>query len=97
MVGEIKNRHDVESFMKQLVAEGTNAHPDEDFNNYINMGSGLATYTPEEAGLRNTLMTQCFDVCESDGTDIYSMMQEVFLVETGLDKFIPLPSGNHFS
>jgi len=37
-------------------------------------------------------MEQSFDICEGAGQDIYSVMQEIFLIETGLDKSIPLPS-----
>jgi hypothetical protein len=74
------------------VEEGTNAHPDEDFNNYVNMESGALAYTPDEASLRNRLMSRCFDICESAGLDVYDVMQEVFLMETGLNKYIPLPS-----
>ena len=37
-------------------------------------------------------MNQCFTVCEKNGVDIYDTMSEVALKETGLDKFIPLPS-----
>ncbi|SHL95914.1 hypothetical protein [Mucilaginibacter sp. OK098] len=92
MISEIKNLNDVERFMKQLVAEGTNAHPDEDFNNYIHMESGEPAYTTDEAGLRNALMEQAFDVCDLAGVDVYNVMQEIFLIETGLDKYIPLPS-----
>lgn len=37
-------------------------------------------------------MEQCFEVCEKEGVDIYDIMLEVSLIETGMDKFIPLPS-----
>ena len=50
------------------------------------------TYTKEEADLRNDLMSKCFEVCEKEGVDIYDVMLEVSLIETGMDKFIPLPS-----
>jgi len=92
MITEILSISDVELFMKQLVQEGTNAHPDDDFNYYVNRETGLSTYTPEEAEIRNRLMEQSFDICEGAGQDIYSVMQEIFLIETGLDKSIPLPS-----
>ncbi|MEO3402941.1 hypothetical protein AAFN85_03500 [Mucilaginibacter sp. CAU 1740] len=92
MITDILTTADVELFMKQLVNEGTNAHPDEDFHNYVNMETGSPCYTPEEAELRNRLIEQCFDVCESNGLDVYSVMQETFLTETGLDRYIPLPS-----
>ena len=37
-------------------------------------------------------MRSCFEVCEKEGVDIYDVMLEVSLIETGMDKFIPLPS-----
>jgi hypothetical protein len=92
MITEISTLYDVELFMKQLVQEGTNAHPDDDFNNYIHIESGLPAYMPEEAEIRNRLMEQCFKTCRAEGHDVYNIMQEVFLIETGLDKYIPLPS-----
>lgn len=63
MITEITSIENVELFMKQLVEEGTNAHPDDDFNNYISMETGKESYTPDEAEIRNQLMEQCFDVC----------------------------------
>ena len=50
------------------------------------------TYRAENADFRNELMSQCFAVCEINGIDIYDTMSEVALKETGMDKFIPLPS-----
>jgi len=78
--------------MHCLLNEGLNSHPDEDFRNYINMNTDEPSYTEQEAEIRNLLMGQCFEVCESTGTDIYSFMQEIHLKFTGLDKYIPLPS-----
>lgn len=37
-------------------------------------------------------MDQSFEVCEKAEVDIYSIMLEVSLKETGMDKYIPLPS-----
>ena len=37
-------------------------------------------------------MSKCFEVCEKEGVDIYDVTLEVSLIETGMDKFIPLPS-----
>ena len=31
------------------------------------------SYTPEEADLRNDMLTQCFQVCERAGVDIYDI------------------------
>jgi hypothetical protein len=76
------------------VIEGLNYHPDDDFNNYVNTETGEASYTPEEALLRNELNEQCFEVCDQNGADLYDIAHEIFLKETGLDNFIPLPSSN---
>lgn len=92
MLAEIKNIEDVAVFTMQLVDEGLNLHPDEDFDNYISIITGEPTYTRPEAELRNRLMEKCFEVCAQSGIDIYSYMQEIILVATGMDKFIPLPS-----
>jgi hypothetical protein len=92
MLTEIKNLEDVADFMHCLIEESVNVHPDTDFNDYVHMETGEPTYKPKEAALRNLLMEQAFEVCEHNHKDIYSFMHEIFLKETGLDKFIPLPS-----
>lgn len=91
MIAKIRTLDDIKTFTKQLVEEGTNVHPDEDFINYVNIETGVDTYTPNEAMMRNVLMKQSFVVCEKLGEDIYNIMQETILIETGLDKYIPLP------
>jgi hypothetical protein len=35
MINSIHNIEDVITFSKQLIAEGCNFHPDDDFHNYI--------------------------------------------------------------
>ncbi len=92
MQKQIKTTNDVVAYAKQLIKEGANFHPDDDFKNYINLETNEPTYSAEEAELRNELMNQCFAVCEKNGVDIYDTMSEVALKETGLHKFIPLPS-----
>jgi hypothetical protein len=92
MITEIKSLEDVTEFVIQLVSEGLNYHPDDDFENYVSIETSEPSYTPDEALLRNRLNTQCFEVCELVGADIYDISMEIFLKETGLDKFIPLPS-----
>ncbi|WP_426582699.1 hypothetical protein [Mucilaginibacter sp. R-33] len=56
MIAKILTVSDVAKFMTQLVQEGTNAHPDEDFNNYVNMETGIPAYAPEQVAERNRLM-----------------------------------------
>jgi len=92
MITEIKNLKDAADFMHCLIDEGVNAHPDTDFNDYVHMETGEPSFALHEAALRNRLMEQAFEVCELNNEDIYSFMQEIFLKDTGLDKYIPLPS-----
>lgn len=91
MNSQIKSLADVEKFAKTLIAEGTSFHPDDDFCSYVNERSELV-YTRHEGEWRNRLMENSFSVCDEEGVDIYSFMLEIYLKETGLDKFIPLPS-----
>jgi hypothetical protein len=89
MLTEIKDLDDIILFTKQLIVEGVNVHPDDDFSDYVNMETGEPTYSKEGADFRNSLMDQCFVVCKSTNNDIYNIMQDIYLAETGLDKFIP--------
>ena len=92
MITKIETTENVKAFAKQLIAEGVSFHPDDDFNDYVNFKEDKSTYSKEEADLRNDLMSKCFEVCEKEGVDIYDVMLEVSLIETGIDKFIPFPS-----
>jgi hypothetical protein len=92
MLKQITTTKDVVAFARQLIKEGVSIHPDDDFNDYINFESKEPIYSKEQAAFRNELMNQCFTVCEKNGINIYDTMNEVTLKETGLDKFIPLPS-----
>ena len=95
MLKQIKTTKNLVEFARQLVKEGVNFHPDDDFSDYINLETQEPTYTKDEADFRNELMNQCFTVCEKNGVDIYDTMSEVALKETGMDKFIPLPSSEY--
>jgi hypothetical protein len=98
MIKEVKTPDDVAVFTKEIIAEGVAIHPDDDFADMVNAENEQATYTSAEAELRNSLMSQCFEVCEQHEIPIYDFMQEIYLKETGLDKFIPLPSSlNNFT
>lgn len=89
---QINNLNDVEAFAKQIINEGVSFHPDDDFNDYVVLKTNNPCYIKLEADDRNELMNQCFEVCEKNNVDIYDFMNEVFLKETNLEKFIPLPS-----
>lgn len=92
MITKVESLRDVREFAKNLIEEGSNFHPDDDFSEYINYELGEPCYTHEEACLRNKLMEQCFAVCEKEGQDIYSYMMDILLEETGLVKIIPFQS-----
>ena len=95
MIKQIRTTNDVVAYAKQLIKEGVNFHPDDDFNDYINLETQIPTYTKQEADFRNDLMSQCLKVCQKNGIDIYDTMNKVTLKETGFDKFIPLPSSTY--
>jgi hypothetical protein len=92
MIQKIESLEDVATFSKELILEGTNFHPDDDFFDYVNILTNESVYSVVESVLRNSLMNQCFEVCEKQNIDVYNFTMEVYLKETGLDKFIPLPS-----
>ena len=92
MITQIRTIDDVKSFAKQLTAEGVSFHPDDDFNDYVDLAENKPCYSKQDAALRNDLMSKCFDVCEKEGIDIYDLMLEITLIESGMDKIIPLPS-----
>jgi hypothetical protein len=89
MITKIKTIKDVEKYAAMLICEGTVFHPDTDFNNYINLENSDSTYTKEEAGMRNKLMNECFNVCENKNEDIYKIMMNVYLEETGMNYLFP--------
>lgn len=95
MITEIKTKEDVKAFFEQLIDEGLNFHPDTPFENYINSETREPSYTKDQADIRNILIDQCFDVCENLDIDIYNYANDIYLIGTGLDKYIPL-SGDKY-
>ena len=81
MIQSIKTIEDVKIFLNELHAEGLNFHPDDPFEDYINMETKEPLYSEEEANLRNDLINQAFDVCERDGADIYELSIEIFMAD----------------
>ena len=79
MIQEIKTVEDVKTFFEELLSEGLNFHPDDQFEDYINYETKEPTYTEEEAALRNNLLEQAFQVCENEGQDIYELCIEIFM------------------
>jgi len=87
----IENLDDVAEFAGTVIRSGVNLHPDDDFRNYVNLETGQPTYTEKEAMANNRDMASAFRVCDKCGVDIYGFMQKIFLVQTGLDRLIPMP------
>ncbi len=87
----IENLDDVAEFARTVIRNGVNLHPDDDFRNYVNIETGKPTYTEENALEYNRDMANAFSVCDKCGVDIYGFIQKIFLVETGLDRLIPMP------
>lgn len=86
MIQKINTIEDVITLTKELINEGTNFHPDDDFRNIINRETSLPAYTEEEALIRNDLIRQCFITCDLEGEDIYEIMFDTFISETKLNK-----------
>lgn len=80
MITKIQTTSDVEKFINCLILEeNLNFHPDEDFRNYIHLDTGLPSYSIQEAILRNKLLSDCFQICEKEGVDIYQIGHETLL------------------
>jgi hypothetical protein len=79
MIQEIKRVGDVRTFFAELYAEGVSFHPDDLFEDYINMKTGEPCYTADEAKLRNLLMEQAFEVCKKEDVDIYEVGMDLFM------------------
>ena len=90
MMSEILCIIDVKKFAKAIIKEGIIIHPDDNFHDYTRYSKNQRFYTWQEAEFRNRLMDDCFRICQTFSEDIYSIMGDVLLVETRMDKFIPL-------
>ena len=94
MISQINSIDDVRTLVKDIVKEGVNFHPDDDFRNYMCYNNGVIEpfFTEEEAEFRNNLVTQCFEVCDREGVEVYEVALEVFLTEAKPGEFFPLTS-----
>lgn len=74
----IETVRDVKKFFQYLMEElRVNFHPDDDFESYVDMETSEPSFTPEECKKYNDAMQKCFEVCEAEGVDIYSIGIEV--------------------
>lgn len=80
MVSKITTLEDVKLFAQHLVNDlHLNFHPDDDFTCYRNYDTKQPTFSAAEATHYNALMTECFDVCEKEGADVYEIMGQYLL------------------
>ena len=70
----ITSIEDVEQLVRYIYDElGVNFHPDDDFNDYINSETKEATFNIEDAKILNSLIDDCFKVCERENVDFYEI------------------------
>ena len=70
----IRSVKDVKTFFYHIVYErNVNFHPDDMFEDYVSCESEINSFTLEECAVYNRLMDECFDICEKNGTDIYTI------------------------
>ena len=71
----ITTLEDVANFAKFLYNDKQVAfHPDDDFAEYVSMGTNEPLFNSEETALFNRLIEECFNVCETANVDIYEVM-----------------------
>ncbi|RZL20460.1 MAG: hypothetical protein EOO89_00020 [Pedobacter sp.] len=87
MITSITTIEDVQTLIKQLLSEGLNFHPDTPFEDYINRETGQPTYTKLEANTKETMLNQCFEMCNKLHYDIYDIATEIFTTRGHLTSF----------
>ena len=81
----ITNRTEVAQFANYLVnGLNINFHPDTPFEDYIEIGTQVSTFTPEDAAIGNRLMDECFAVCDKDEDEIYDIMGKYLFERLGI-------------
>ena len=66
---------EVEEFAQFLFNQKKLAfHPDDDFAEYVSMGTNEPLFNSEEIALFNRLTEECFNVCKTANVDIYEVM-----------------------
>ena len=80
MISKISTLKDVTYLAEILKVEiGLGFHPDDPFEDYINIKTGEATYKPEKAQLRNDLIEQAFNICRKKNKDIYEVKGRIIV------------------
>lgn len=71
---EINTVADVNNFFDWLVKDvGANLHPDDPFDLYVNSHTGERTFSDDDAAYYDSVMDKCFDVCDKNNVDIYTI------------------------
>ena len=74
----INTTEEVSAFFNFLLHERkVNFHPDESFENYIDVVTNEPSFTTQECELFNRLMNESFSVCERECVDINDVGTEV--------------------
>lgn len=82
----ITSTKDVETFFHHIVNERkVNFHPDDMFEEYIDLKTKEPTFTPSECEPYNHLMEEAFEVCEKEGVDIFSIGLTEYQTALGID------------
>ena len=66
------NSKGIEQFFTHLCEDRIAFHPDNDFNDYVGHND-KPTFTKAEAKVLNQYMDKCFDFCQANDIDIYSI------------------------
>ena len=70
---QIQTIDDVKAFFYHLTFDmGISFHPDDIFEEMVSPNY-LGFFTPENMTLYDTLLEKCWDVCEKNNEDIYSL------------------------
>lgn len=69
---KIETIEDVKEFFETLHNKYELAfHPDDLFEDYVNIATGEPTFTKEESTYLNEVMEKCFEVCNRESVEIY--------------------------
>ena len=76
----INTMAEVEEFFSYLInIRDINIHPDDDFADYVKVGTDEPSLTKEEADKFNDMMEEAFDTCEANGKDIYDIAYNILM------------------
>lgn len=73
----ITSLSEIEAFARYLYNDVKVAfHPDEPFEDYVNIDTDCFTFTNAEAEILNHRMEESFAVCKNENVDIYEFMMQ---------------------